>query len=657
MASLRKSLSADSPEDHEKAIPSAHNPISKKAPVSLVTGHPPLNSFPIEILQATLRLLGPEDLQTLSKLNIDLYWNAIYVLYEELELDLQDMSSTSQALKQLEFLERHGLLRAVRVLKVWNPSHEIEDEEKEASSDPTILDLRKDVLHQLDQIIQRMEGLNDFHWETDSIRSTLIHSLPNKTRLHLTCRVAKSNRLLCESFRQLEKNQNLVSISLQAYCPRPEIIELMNLLWELLFSCPNLTRLPSLEFRSTSEVQQDEYSSDSSDEDDSDNDYDEDSSTTGDSESSDVNHTHAGGDSLPNVNTSTPGAEDLSPIIATEVAGSGGPDPNNNRGYAVLEELGFYSLPLMGDYRGPEHVAIKLFQRKWLNTVDWSQLVRLNPICPGIALRIAPMLSNVKEVIITGYLTKSGVEDFLEAIPNGTIESLTLMGGWRDLDKELVEIITNRYGSSLRKLFITPCGGGPCRRRDLDYSAQMVQALSLFSQGLPFLEELGIDKHIVKNTLLFDKLDLVATMSSLRTVKIWGFCEHQGSEHVLNAFSARSLFAYLRARNRTIANLVVESTECCPKCAWRSEYYQPMRYECGISLSRGDETRGFIELSCSLLSTAQNKELSVILKGTEDVSEVPKFLEANNIETAELDIALYGNPEIQRKGPHACTKY
>ncbi len=510
-----------------------------------------------------------------------------------------NLDQSKHARGRLDILLRNLLLPAVRVLEVsgsrQNPQLQEEGEGNE-------------ILTLLAGMLPGMAGLRDLHWhvrsktDTSLFRPTeamvpiplsMLDHLPSQVRLHtsVTCEDTYEfhNQAYAREFlARLVDNQNLFSLSVRiSFLDEHECRETMRALKRVLLSCPNLVSIPSLYVWYPSGPQY---------------------------------HGVAEGPTL--------GA----PYCGLGLSGCERPP--------ALEELGIDMYPWGHEVSGwycigyPEKGAESHY---WAETFDWSRLLRLNDINSDLALKIAPKLTHLKEVVFgerCGALWEERklTATFLDEIP--TALELLSIPSWSHVDYKPSPI--TRHGAELRKLKM--------HRVEKWWTTDSLvtdKDLVDLCNGLPHLEELAIDIARDKNgnDWPYSALDIIARFSCLRTVQLWfelGNGRPAPPTPHLTVFAARQLFGYLRERNKNIQCLKLGSRAPSAAPYWfRShpcwEVQNSISFVCEVSIRDGDAAEGFIRVTCPDLSREMNAELGHLVKGnrkerrglSEDVTRLP----------------------------------
>ncbi|KAI1318865.1 hypothetical protein F5Y16DRAFT_418310 [Xylariaceae sp. FL0255] len=567
-------------DERQKPVPK-HEIIPKPLEPSCLD-QPSIAKFPPEIIQHLLSFIDLEDLEKISKLSSALFHQVRYDQQATVSLRIGRPDEVQHGQRRLRFLADNSLLNAVRVLKIrydlsqpYDPNFNYGDRD--------YWKLLRRFMRQLAQLVPLMKGLRDIHWEVRDhmIPLSVFNSLSAKTRMQfslLSPFITRVSRWL--NF--LKGNPNLASICLRLKCQtRDELQTVTECLISLLKSCPKFTRIPKLGFHNLLWQPTDLFPSQSE----STEDYD-----AGDE----------GGEDLPEFNHQRSDSECEQKLLTLEELGLEG---ENNR--VIFFE--------------------KLLKRS-CHSFDWSRLTKLRGASPQFGKMLGPELSGLKTLMIGNkhvysQYPQAEFKAFLVSIPRNTIESLTVLNCWAQLDEESARIIAERQGQSLRSLTL----GDIYKRSTVSVKSSVVSELS---KGLLFLEELTIHLDFIHQTKKFNDVCFFNTMyyiGDFRTVRNMTMSMHFRSPYdnpfkPINAFRARLLFEYLHKVTPKLQSLRIDDPRIfiCTKLSPHvpSASCRPLAFECGISLELGDANHDFIDVRCLHLTKQENEKLSSILKGT-----------------------------------------
>ncbi|PVH84025.1 hypothetical protein DL98DRAFT_92030 [Cadophora sp. DSE1049] len=550
--------------------------ITARVAIPIYPERPSIAQLPDEALRLILSYVDDIDLRTLAMINSTLYEKTRYVQHHTVAIDL---GQHRHALSLLDILERNRLQPAVRVIELSGGSYTQEDD---------------DILVRLADLMLAMTGLRDLHW---SCLGTFPHILrdriPAQTRLHVSITgCGGTDDQVRERFMALVGNQNLFSLSVHLGLQIEFVCsEKMRALKEVLLSCPRLTRIPLL---------------------------------------------YVGPIATP------PHGMGDGPLPGAPYCGlgfSGGEKP------LALEELGVTRYP-WGREPTPHLVSIKAvycagYSEKgsevdyWAEKFNWTQLRKLNDIPKDLALKIAPKLTLLKEVVLEEeYWDKS---EFLEGIPTA-LEVLSIPS-WGHISNQPSPII--RHGAALRKLTI--------HRQESKHNPRIFLAdtdLVVLCQSLPYLTELILDiaRDTKKNAWPYSSLDIIAKFPSLKVVELWFELGNRWAASQtphLTVSAARELFNYLHQRSSNIQSLKLRSgvpgraSHIFGDPSW--ELQNSVYFLCKVSICDGDAADGYVTVTCPQLSTEMNAELTRLSK-LSSKERGP----ANNATELSIKVALEG---------------
>jgi hypothetical protein len=560
--------------------------ITAREPVPLDPGRPSLAQLPEHVVLLILSFIqdsSPGDVRKIAALSSALYEMALYVQHHTVHIDLDQ---SRHARDRLNLLSHNLLLPAVRVLEVSGSRQNLQLQEEEEGNE---------ILNLLADTFPGMTGLRDLHWHVRSKRNiplylrreatvpippSMLNHLPSQARLHTSVTCEDTLELhdqaqAREFLARLVDNQNLFSLSVQvSFFNQHECRETMRALKRVLLSCPNLASIPRLNVG---------YPRDRA--------Y------------------HGVWDG---------------PVLGVPYCGLG---LSNGERPPALEELGVVRYPW-----GQEPFAVNGYDchgypekgiesHYWAETFDWSRLLRLNDIPDNLALKIAPKLTHLKEVIFeergSEYWEKEKTTaTFLEEIP--TALELLSIPSWSNVGNKPGPI--TRHGAELRKLKIH-------EQWWTAHSLVTDKDLVDLCKGLPHLEELAIDMARDKNgnDWPYSALDIIARFSRLRTVQLWfelGDGRATPPTPHLTVSAARQLFGYLRERNKNIQRLELGS---CARSFFSFVSDQPswemqnsISLVCEGSIRDGDVVEDFIRVTCPRFSKEMNAELGRLANGNRE---------------------------------------
>lgn len=542
-------------------------PVVAREPVPLERGKPSLAHLPDHVVRRIFSFVqesSAEDILTVASLSSYLYAHARYVQHRVVHIDLNE---NTQARKRLDLITCHGLLPAIRMLKVsGGDRRELEDCE--------------DILIHLAGMLPDMTGLRDLDWNAGKntvvpIPVSILEPLPSHLRLHTSViceETSESHAQAREFLVRLVNNRNLFTLSVRVYYTiEQECLRTMQALRNALLSCPNLVRLPQVNVCYPSRP--------------------------------------------PHGIVEGPGSRNLYCGLGL----SGGEKPS------ALEELGVEFYPW-------GHKAIHSYDmyavgypeegselEYWAETFDWSRLRRLNIIPNELASLIIPKLINLREMVVSDRCYPWDKTVFLNEVPS-TLESLTIPS-WDHVGYKPDSII--RHSTQLRKLEVH-------RVDQLPYHFMTDQDLAQLCDGLPYLEELGIDIDRDENTndWPYGALDAIARFPRLRTIELWfkgGHPRDPAPTPFITVSSARRLFSYLRERSKSIRRLVLHSGAP-PSMVFTTIYTRDKPYwamqnsltlVCNM-VYEGNAKEGAVSVTCPSLSNELNKKLDRLSRGDGD---------------------------------------
>ncbi|KAH9904707.1 hypothetical protein F4778DRAFT_730441 [Xylariomycetidae sp. FL2044] len=361
-------------------------PIIPHHPAPLRHGKPCLALLPADVLQRVLHFVrewNPDDILTVAAVCSSLYEHARYIQHGTLRISLKERE---QARRRLDLVSRCAVLPAVRVLEVrgtpYSTTHRWGQQTTPSGKPPSVAELLRrlrreavvvDPVEEANELVSRlgdmlrrgMTGLREIHWECIlicdgcapmPIPAAVLEGLGPHVRLHISVKcthLSEAHTGAQEFLASLVKNPNLYSLSVDIthtkmeWCPPT-----MQVLREVISSCPNLRRIPMLD------VHKIRYSCDND------------------------------------------GIELRFPYWSFGVSGQRPPP---------LEELRIVHYPFWCSWQRPPELE------HWANVFDWSKLMTLEVGRNELGTLIAPKLTSLRELILHSSREGTAILDQIPA--------------------------------------------------------------------------------------------------------------------------------------------------------------------------------------------------------------------------------------------------
>ncbi|OTA55473.1 hypothetical protein K449DRAFT_388145 [Hypoxylon sp. EC38] len=255
----------------------------------------------------------------------------------------------------------------------------------------------------------------------------------------------------------------------------------------------------------------------------------------------------------------------------------------------------------------------------WAGSFDWSRLTRLTTHDAQFALKIMPYLTSLKEFAF--FWDIPAIKTFYEQVPS-SLESINVPNIANIGLENLL-----RHGNSLKKLTIHQNESYQPTWRQMAIDAE---ALIAIRDNCPHIEELNLDISR-DGEWPYEMLDILATFSSLRSLKIWfelGVVDQNNPVQPYIHFSAvGSLFEYLqkRATGKRYPLAKLEIASGCPPpighglpsqgAFWPS--HNSSNFVCTLSERDDEAKRGLFSVSCTNISQEENEYLRRLGDGKE----------------------------------------
>ncbi|KAK4541981.1 hypothetical protein LTR36_007181 [Oleoguttula mirabilis] len=435
--------------------------IHPRAPQAQDSGRPSIIALGTDILTVIVDCtydIHPESVLSIALVTSYFHNLARYSQHRTVTFAVPNQGKPPQAIhNRLEYLEKQGLLPAVRELEVDKPAN-----------------LSDDVLARLCTLMPHMTGLRDIKWPDFAIPPGLLAILrasSSNVRLHTQLgtpygRVKKNTNLYT-----LPSNPNLCSLQVRVeYTNAPSCLAITQPLKQILLTCPNLLSL-TLDL------------------------------------------------SLPRSGCVVYGppteycgfgfTDEERPLAALEeLVLVGYPFGRVPRGAGSQGETHFFGgLPNWIGYlgSGPE-------VDYWANAFDWSRLRRLETADADFALALMPKLGALKDVVLSKVWHEEQsvrfYQEVLAELESIAVPKMACIG----VDGIL------RHRCTLRRLRVHQDEDyRGIWRQDAITTAQLRE----IRDACPLLEELGLDVARPNNDWPWDLLDVLATFPRLRRLAIW----------------------------------------------------------------------------------------------------------------------------------------
>lgn len=569
-----------------RKIPSVPVSITAREPIPLVRGKPSIAHLSNDIVRCILNFVqdsSAEDVLKMASLSSSLYLQARYVQHRVVYINLDKRRYVRD---RLELILRYGLLPAIRTLELSGNNHD------------ELLEEERGILALLADMLPAMTGLRDLDWKVGRktavpIPKYILETLHPSTHLHasLICDCdtdddSQSHTQAREFLSHITNNQNLFTLSVRiVFIHEEECLRTMRALKTVLLSCPNIRRIPMMDVW--------------------------------------VPRNRCWG---------------YAPALHAPYCGLG---LSNGERPPALEEIGISEYPWGHNEIHPLSSFARGYPEKgierdyWVETFDWSRVVRLNDVTPYLALLIAPKLTHLKEIVYVGQVCWDMTELLNEI--SSPLERLTITS-WSDVANNPDSI--TRHGANLRQLKMHLSGA---MRPVANFMTD--RDLIPLCKGLPRLEELEIDiaRNEIANDWPYESLNAISRLPCLRTAELWfelGTNHDPAPTPILTMSSAHHLFSYLRERNKTIQRLILHSG--CPLylsvdgiLGWSMQ--NSMTFACTMTYPC-DAEGGVISVTCPNLTKELNTQLASLAKVDNDWVN-SKELDAKRV---PLKVALEG---------------
>ncbi|RYP45589.1 hypothetical protein DL768_008104 [Monosporascus sp. mg162] len=503
-----------------------------------------------------IRVSSPCTLCSIALVNS--YYNRLarYSQNRELTINLAKVDN-SKIRRRLEYIEKNGLLPAIRRVKVcytWT------DEERDTwvgGRAPGSTDL----LPKLYELIPDMTGLVDFTWAVGSVPEKLLSTLQGQpeVRLHANIGFNPGYHPLVvfppEEVDRLQNNPNLASLSIDVlYWEARGCTRYTHPVKRVLQSCPNLRTLKIDIHKATNVI--------------------------------------AFGRVL----------------VPSEYMGFGFADGQRPAPLRKLEVLEYPFSPL----------GNKMYEEQdyWANNFKWSQLERLKTHYVSLALRIMPKLISIREVdfgaTLLGAETEAEARTFYQQVP-ALLESIAVpsltdigMAGLR------------RHGPNLKKLEIHRQGSSSGLGWRL--AAVDVERMRWIRDACPRLEELGINVSR-DGAWPYDVFGVIASLPRLRSLRIWFELDLRNPRNIVRPYVTFSevgkIFKYLHERAARNGSRLQEMeivsgsppSSCSGRLTQQVDFIMSTSFRCLVSERDDEASKGGFSVQCLQLSKEENDRL------------------------------------------------